>query len=184
MAGLEVAGQDGLWPHEASTPPAQLIVALDEGLEPVRVSFDGTGLPALLLVSDDPAAVTRAARSGAGGWAVVPLNATAEDLASAAAAAVRGFVVTPASWAPDAPAGNDAEEPEEDDLAPRERLTAREREVLELVAQGRSNRAIATALGISEHTVKYHLASIYGKLGASTRTQAVRRGLRRGLITI
>jgi DNA-binding NarL/FixJ family response regulator len=63
-------------------------------------------------------------------------------------------------------------------------LTPREREILELLAQGLSNRAIAGALGISEHTVKFHLASIYGKLGASTRTGAVRRALRRGLITI
>jgi len=180
MAGLEVTGESGLWADSASRPP-QLIVATDEDTEPIRVSFDDTGLPALLLLSDDPEAVTRAARSGAGGWAVVPVNATAEDLASAAAAAVRGFVVTPASWTRDRPAGDELEE---DDLAPRERLTAREREVLELVAEGRSNRAIAAALGISEHTVKFHLASIYGKLGASTRTQAVRRGLRRGLITI
>jgi len=65
-----------------------------------------------------------------------------------------------------------------------ERLTAREREVLELVAQGRPNRGIALALDISENTVKFHLASIYGKLGASTRTEAVRLGLRRGWITI
>ena len=65
-----------------------------------------------------------------------------------------------------------------------ESLTARERDVLQLLAEGMANRAIASALGISEHTVKFHLASIFGKLGASTRTEAVRRGLRRGLIQI
>jgi ATP/maltotriose-dependent transcriptional regulator MalT len=65
-----------------------------------------------------------------------------------------------------------------------EELTAREREVLALVADGRSNRDIATGLGISEHTVKFHLASLFGKLGVSTRTQAVRRALEWGLIDI
>ena len=63
-----------------------------------------------------------------------------------------------------------------------EALTGREHEVLELVADGLSNREIASALAISEHTVKFHLASIFGKLGASTRTEAVHRGLRHGLI--
>ena len=65
-----------------------------------------------------------------------------------------------------------------------EPLTPRERDVLELVALGLSNHAIAARLGISEHTVKFHLASIFGKLGASTRTEAVQRGLRLGVIAI
>jgi DNA-binding NarL/FixJ family response regulator len=65
-----------------------------------------------------------------------------------------------------------------------EPLTARERDVLEWLALGLSNRAIAGRLGISEHTVKFHVTSIYGKLGASTRTEAVRGALRRGLITL
>lgn len=65
-----------------------------------------------------------------------------------------------------------------------EPLTPREREVLEWLAEGLPNRLIAERLGISEHTVKFHVASIYGKLGVSTRAEAVRRGLRRGLIAI
>ena len=65
-----------------------------------------------------------------------------------------------------------------------EELTAREREVLALLADGRANRHIASRLGISEHTVKFHLASIFGKLGVSTRTQAVRRALDWNLIDI
>ena len=63
-----------------------------------------------------------------------------------------------------------------------EPLTARELDVIDALAQGLSNRAIAARLGISEHTVKFHLASIFGKLGVTTRTGAVRRALRRGLI--
>jgi len=65
-----------------------------------------------------------------------------------------------------------------------EALTAREHDVLALVADGLSNRDIAAALTISDHTVKFHLASIFGKLGASTRTEAVQRGLRLGVIQI
>lgn len=65
-----------------------------------------------------------------------------------------------------------------------EALTAREHDVLALVADGLPNRNIAHALAISEHTVKFHLASIFGKLGAATRTEAVQRGLRLGVIEI
>jgi DNA-binding NarL/FixJ family response regulator len=65
-----------------------------------------------------------------------------------------------------------------------ERLTPREREVLELLGQGLSNRQIAQRLGISEHTAKFHVGSLSGKLGASSRTEAVSRGIRRGLITL
>ena len=65
-----------------------------------------------------------------------------------------------------------------------ESLTPREIEVLELVAEGLSNKAVAVRLGISDQTVKFHLTSISGKLGATNRTDAVRRGVRRGLITL
>jgi ATP/maltotriose-dependent transcriptional regulator MalT len=65
-----------------------------------------------------------------------------------------------------------------------EALTTREQDVLALLADGLHNRDIAQALAISEHTVKFHLASIFGKLGASTRTEAVQRGLRLGVIEI
>ena len=65
-----------------------------------------------------------------------------------------------------------------------EALTTREHDVLALVADGLPNRDIATALAISDHTVKFHLASIFGKLGVSTRTEAVQRGLRLGVIDI
>ena len=65
-----------------------------------------------------------------------------------------------------------------------EEMTPREREVFDLLSEGLGNRAIAARLGISEHTVKFHLASIYGKLGATTRADAIRRGFRRGLVTL
>jgi len=65
-----------------------------------------------------------------------------------------------------------------------ESLTPREQEVLELLAEGLSNRSIAARLDISEHTVKFHVSSICAKLGADNRTDAVRRAVRQGLITL
>jgi DNA-binding NarL/FixJ family response regulator len=61
-------------------------------------------------------------------------------------------------------------------------LTPREMEVLRMMADGASNKEIAWKLAISEHTVKFHVASVMGKLNSSSRTEAVTRGLRRGLI--
>jgi DNA-binding NarL/FixJ family response regulator len=65
-----------------------------------------------------------------------------------------------------------------------EPLTDREREVLDLLAQGLPNKAIARQLGISDQTVKFHVASVIAKLGAVNRTDAVRRAVRRGLIAL
>ncbi len=98
------------------------------------------------------------------GWRVV----TARDEADA--------VITPATRS--AP----AREPEADDDRPFEDLTPREREVLALLAEGAGNREIAERLGVTEHTVKFHLSAIFGKLGASTRTEAVRLAMRWGWV--
>jgi DNA-binding CsgD family transcriptional regulator len=84
--------------------------------------------------------------------------------------------VQPDAWlvAAGMPGGNDLVEP----------LTVREIDVLELLAGGLSNKSIAQRLGISDQTVKFHVASICGKLGASNRTDAARRALRSGLIPL
>jgi len=82
----------------------------------------------------------------------------------------------------------DRQQPDEpfgdNDEALQEPLTAREIQVLELLAEGLPNKAIAARLLISDQTVKFHVASISGKLGAANRTDAVRRAVRRGLITL
>ena len=67
---------------------------------------------------------------------------------------------------------------------PIEQLTPREHDVLVLVADGLRNREVAERLGITEHTVKFHLAAIFGKLGAASRVEAVRRGFQLGLIQL
>jgi DNA-binding NarL/FixJ family response regulator len=73
---------------------------------------------------------------------------------------------------------------DEDDETFDEPLTVREVQVLELLAEGLPNKSIARRLGISDQTVKFHVSSISSKLGAANRTDAVRRALRRGLITL
>ena len=95
-------------------------------------------------------------------------------LAAARASDVDADAIVLASPTPD----NDDEE------ALNEPLTPREVQVVELLAEGLPNKAIAARLGISDQTVKFHLASISSKLGAANRTDAVRRAVRRGLITL
>jgi two-component system, NarL family, response regulator YdfI len=101
-----------------------------------------------------------------------------DTLARARAASIHADAVILARE-PDSPESR-ANEPEWIE----ERLTPREIEVLELLAEGRSNKSIAERLGISDQTVKFHVASISGKLGASNRTEAVRLAVRRGLISL
>jgi DNA-binding NarL/FixJ family response regulator len=110
----------------------------------------------------------------------VSARANARQLQTAIAAVAAGLVVLPPALAT---VSGHSLDPIEDDTI-EDALTARELDVLALVSQGLSNREVAGELGISEHTVKFHLAAIYGKLDASTRTEAVRRALKRGLIDL
>jgi DNA-binding NarL/FixJ family response regulator len=79
--------------------------------------------------------------------------------------------------------GRNGDDDSEDDLRI-DPLTPREVQVLELLAEGLPNKAIADRLTISDQTVKFHVSSISGKLGARNRTDAVRRAVRRGMITL
>jgi DNA-binding NarL/FixJ family response regulator len=88
-----------------------------------------------------------------------------------------------------ADAGRDQSGPQpggviDDDAPTAEPLTPREIDVLHLLAEGLSNKGIGVRLGISDQTVKFHVSAIYGKLAAANRTDAVRRAVRRGLITL
>ena len=113
--------------------------------------------------------------------AYLPPDAAAAEILAAIAAVGQGLVVLTQVQAERLlPARSQREN------LPRlvEALTPREIEVLRLMADGLVNKEIADRLGISEHTAKFHVASILGKLQASSRTDAVARGMRRGLIPI
>jgi DNA-binding NarL/FixJ family response regulator len=123
---------------------------------------------------------------GAGAKAILPRSAGRAEIAAAIAAATRGLVVLPAhlletflearSPGPGEPLTDDAER--------RPLLTRRELEVLAAMADGASNKAIARRLGISFHTVKFHVAAILAKLDADSRTEAVARAAHLGLVML
>ena len=113
------------------------------------------------------------------------VSGTAIEIAGEAAtiAAARASGLTADGWLL-APTSGPIGATEDTVITPVESLTPRETEVLELVAEGLPNKAIAGRLGISDQTVKFHVASICAKLGATNRTDAVRKALERGLITL
>jgi DNA-binding NarL/FixJ family response regulator len=133
----------------------------------------------ILLLMDAPNSglVTHAMRAGIRG--AIPSDATPQEIESAVHAVNAGLVVTTptllAELLPETQIFGEA-------LA--EPLSSRELEVLDLLAEGLSNKLIAHRLNISEHTVKTHVASIFAKLGASSRTEAVSQAIRRGLVML
>jgi DNA-binding NarL/FixJ family response regulator len=119
----------------------------------------------------------------AGAHAIIARDADRDQLSLAVEAADAGYVLLhPTSARMLGSAVSNRIAVERPDTA--EQLTAREREVLGLMSDGLGNKEIASHLGISEHTVKFHASSILGKLSASTRTEAVSQGIRRGLIAV
>ncbi len=184
--GLKVEGAaaPGRW---AQVPPGvDVLVAGDDAALAALVVFVRDGdvrAPAVVALSDTARALEALGDVSPGGWAVIPADPSAEELGAAVRAAAAGMVAVPASVGPTIAAGrHDASDEGGDGFE--EPLTPREREVLERLADGLSNREIAGRLGISEHTVKFHVSSIYGKLGVSGRAEAVRRGVRRGLVSL
>jgi DNA-binding NarL/FixJ family response regulator len=178
----------GLEALAASNPHLQLLGAFDDlaSVEPLRPDVVLAALPlsalspptnghspTYVLLSDDawtPEAVRLGVR------AILPRDASAAEIMAAVESAAAGLaVIHPDDLVPLLPAAASA--------GP-SNLTPRELEVLRMMAEGAANKAIAFALEISEHTVKFHVASILSKLNAGTRTEAVAIGLRRGLVML
>ena len=139
----------------------------------------GAGLIAL---ADNPDSqwVTTTLRLGIN--AILSRDVTFEELRLAIQAAESGLVLLHPSSAQSL--RHRHFNPDHDSSGPVEALTGREQEVLRLVSEGLGNKEIAVKLNISDHTVKFHISSILGKLGAASRTEAVSQGIRRGFITI
>jgi len=137
--------------------------------------------PAILLLTDDQSAAVQLMDLPV--WGVLSLDAGPEELSAAVRALGEGlWTGSPALLGtllerqPVAmlEAGDTIIDP----------LTSREHEVLQLAAEGLANKQIALSLNISEHTVKFHLSSLYAKLGVTSRTEAVRAGVRRGWVVL
>jgi DNA-binding NarL/FixJ family response regulator len=128
---------------------------------------------ATLLLSDDQLNIRELNRSYRV-WGILPTDASAEELSAAVHALSQGLIVGTSTL---------LFETESEPLS-HGPLTEREAEVLGLLAKGLANKQIAVALGISEHTVKFHVSSIYTKLNVTNRTEAVREGLRGGWIAL
>lgn len=129
-------------------------------------------IPTLFLSDDHPN--VRALRRSLRVWGILPTEASAEELNAAVHALSQGLIVGTSTL---------LFESESEPLS-HGPLTDRESEVLGLLAKGLANKQIAVALSISEHTVKFHVSSIYAKLNVTNRTEAVREGLRGGWIAL
>jgi len=137
---------------------------------------------AVVLLSEQPKAAWLSKSLRAGVRAVLPREVTPEQLRAALEAAAAGLVIVHPSELDTVLPAAVTSFVAVDELP--EPLTPREREVLQMLAAGLANKEIAARLAISDHTVKFHVASILGKLGASTRTEAVSAGIRRGLVML
>ena len=138
---------------------------------------------ALLLLTDERNEAQALSGSRLLAWGVLPVNATEDELLAAVHALGEGLWVGAPGLVKDLLIRSSVQTLS--DAEPLiEPLTGREIEVLQLISQGLANKQIALELNISEHTVKFHLSSLYAKLGVSGRTEAIRAGMQRGLITL
>jgi DNA-binding NarL/FixJ family response regulator len=160
-----------------------LVEVPNEAVEELLEALASTGLTkeaAVVVLVDQSAPVWAGQALQAGIRGVLTGDADAQQLALAVEAAANGLVVLD----PGEVRAERSSSARPVTLELSEPLTVRERQVLQMLAGGLGNKEIASRLKISEHTAKFHVASILGKFGASSRTEAVAIGLRRGLILL
>jgi len=169
---------------------AIVIDSAGERFESFLDAIIASGVPSdfIVVLLVEPASLgASSAALGAGIRAVLPNDVSPDQLVAALQAATSGLLVMHPAQVPltvnvngfaSAPGRSQGL----DELA--EALTPHESEVLQMLASGLPNKEIAAKLAISEHTVKFHVASIMGKLGAASRTEAVALGIRRGLVLL
>ncbi len=190
--GLSVVGQaastDALLAESERVAPDVVLVdhkGEDDDFVPVLLALgEGSAAPpAAVVLTDGPAALWAAVAARSAVRAVLPREASAEAITAAVAGAAAGLIVLPASVVETlaSPQPAPVVEPSPTGVSP---LTPREIEILGMLAEGLGNKIVARRLGISDHTVKFHVGSIMSKLGASSRTEAVTLGVRRGLIML
>jgi DNA-binding NarL/FixJ family response regulator len=145
--------------------------------------FEDKSTYGILFLTDDVEDVRKMLNSTSRAWGVLSPDATEDELAAAVHAVGEGLWVGAPGLIKSLIRLNGRRESSSDEslIDP---LTAREMEVIQLMAQGLANKQIALALGISEHTVKFHLSALYAKLNSTSRTEAVKRGIELGLISL
>ena len=148
-------------------PPADLLILLDTEPDDLPLTVP------VLLIGDQWSRFPDTERA----WGLLPGDATPHEVHAAVVALHAGLSVLPPSLIPHSLPASAVRM-----TTTIEPLTAREEEVLQLAAEGLTNRQMALQLHISEHTVKFHLSSIFSKLGVASRTEAVKVGAQRGLI--
>ena len=164
------------------------VVLVDSSGEPIEATLESvaaSGLAAdapLIIVGEGISAAASAEALRAGIRAALPADISPEQLVAALEAAASGLLILHPSHAAEGIPTVPARTAALDELT--ESLTRREVEVLQMLAGGLSNKEIAARLSISDHTVKFHVASILGKLGAASRTEAVSIGIRRGWVLL
>ncbi len=149
--------------------------------EPSQALNGDAGAPMVVLI-DEPEATWTAQALRAGVKAILPRDAEMEDVFSAIQAAHVGMVLLDPEIAQSL--AEKIRTPIDHEIEVADDLTPREIEVLRMLAEGLGNREMAVRLGISDHTVKFHISSILDKLNASSRTEAVTLGIRMGLILL
>ncbi|HUK09615.1 MAG TPA: LuxR C-terminal-related transcriptional regulator [Stellaceae bacterium] len=160
-------------------------LALVDDIDALQFS-SADGVPAILLIDDENGERAYDALA-AGAVAVLARSSDAATLAAAIEAALRGLSTLPVDLLRhlvDGSGRGASAPPRETDGGGAPLLTPRELQVLAALADGASNKVIARRLGISFHTVKFHVAGILAKLGAETRTEAVAQGARLGLVML
>jgi len=160
--------------------PDVVLLAWRRGLEQSLDSWLESG-PTFVLLTEDADQPSTAAGFHSGLRAILPLHASAREISVAIEAAAEGLIVLHPDSVNSQQAAGPAPRPAEAPDAP---LTPREIEVLRLLAEGLANKNIAWKLKISEHTVKFHIASIFTKLNVSSRAEAVAIGIRQGVILL
>jgi DNA-binding NarL/FixJ family response regulator len=158
---------------------ADVASAGDDAIEALGDAYPNAPL---VLVGGDPAADGPGLSGGP--VAYLPPDADAATLAAAVRGVALGLTVVDPALIVAAGIHIHSRPQPETATSTGESLTAREREVLELVAAGLPNKTIARELGISEHTAKFHVGSLLAKLGAASRTEAVTIATRRGLLAV
>lgn len=180
-----IAEANAIGDLDALPPDSDILVLASETLSPSDLArlTSGESDFALLLVTDDTQAAQIISGLPVGVWGILSLEVSAEELLSAVEALHHGLLVgEPALMATLLSTAPGLTQSQVEPLE--EPLTERENEVLQLLAQGLANKQIAHQLGISEHTVKFHVSSIYAKLDATNRAEAVRQGIVTGLVVL